>query len=231
MISMLIASRKNDKFLSKMLFSIMTKTKDFKNIEVLVMASRADEWNMDLFEYFGDRVKFYFEEHNYGNRGLHIYFNDLAAVSSGDYLWYLCSDHDILLKDYDEFILDYIKEKELSKDKIWGIVPGMRDCGPVSHIISRKFYEVVGRIAESDKIDSWYNDILYRLPEDRLHVMSGTQVMTDYTPQYNFILSSDHSNSGGQIDPPGHLQNGSDAYHQTINSEAEKLKKAIENGA
>jgi hypothetical protein len=251
MISLLIASRKNDKFLSKILMSIMTKTYDLNNIEVLVMCSAQDEWNKDLIKfykgvltglYFGQdefipgasevlNIKFFFEDYHYGNRGLHVYFNELAEKATGDYLWYLCSDHDIILQDYDKFILDYIeKEKQLSPDKIWGIVPGMRDVGPVSHIISRATYETLGHIALSDKIDSWYNDILYRIPQDRLFTISGTQMMTDYTPKYGYILSSDHSKIEGQIDPPDHIQNGSARYHEVIDQEAQKLREAIQNG-
>jgi hypothetical protein len=236
MISILIASRKNDKFLSKILMSIMTKTSDFKNVEVLVMASQQDEWNQDLFKFYQSQdklnIKFYFEDYHYGNRGLGVYFNELAKESKGDYLWYLCSDHDIILQDYDKFILNYIEcEKQLSKDKIWGIIPGMRDVGPISHIISRKLYETLGNISQSDKIDSWYNDILGRIQQDRLYTISGTQMMTDYTPKYNYILSPDHCKIDGQIDPPDHIQNGSAIYHSTIDQLAEKVRNAINNGS
>lgn len=215
--------------------SVMTKTHDFNNIEVLIMASSQDDWNKDLFKFYENhipgKIKFLFEDYHYGNRGLHVYFNELAKQSVGDYLWYLCSDHDIILQDYDKFILDYIeKEKQLSKDKIWCIVPGMRDVGPISHIISRATYETMGSISLSDKIDSWYNDIFYRVPQDRLFTISGTQMMTDYTPKYAYIMSSDHSKIEGQIDPPGLLQNGSAAYHQAVNDMSQKLNKEIQNG-
>lgn len=212
----------------------MTKTSNMDNIEILIMASAQDWWNKDMFEYYqkqlGDRIKIRFEDNHYGNRGLHIYFNELAKEARGEYIWYLCSDHDIILQNYDEFILGYIKEKQLDHKKIWGIVPGMRDAGPISHIISRGLYEELGYIALSDKIDSWYNDILYRVPQDRLFTVSGTQMMTDYTPQYAFIMSSDHSKIDGQVDPPDHIQNGSARYHEVINQLAQKLNEAIEHG-
>jgi hypothetical protein len=228
MISLLITSRKNDKFIGKLAMSILTKTHNMDNIEVLLMASQQDEWNKDLFGYLQlhHNFKIFTEDYGYGHWGLYQYFNELAKEASGDYLWYLCSDHDIVCENYDTILLNYFKEKNISPDEVWAVTPGFKDCGPVSHIITRKFYEITGRIAQSNKVDSWYNDLIYRIPENRRPVMSGVQIMTDYTPKFNDILSPD--DMIGEMSKPGKmLENGSKEYWQAIEKDAQKLNNAI----
>jgi len=228
MISLLITSRKNDKFIGKLAMSILTKTYNMDNIEVLLMASSQDQWNRELFGYLQlhHNFKVFTEDYGYGHWGLYQYFNELAKESKGDYLWYLCSDHDIILDNYDTWLLDYFKEKGIKSDEVWAVTPGFKNVGPISHIITRKFYETTGRIAQSNKVDSWYNDLIYRIPESRRPVISGTQIMTDYTPRFNEILSPDDMLIESRK-PDSMLENGSDEYWKEIENDAKKLNREI----
>jgi hypothetical protein len=235
MISILIASRRNDKFLSKLIMSILAKTKDFTNIEVLIMASKQDEWNHDLLEFLSSPAwqwlfQVFYEDKHLGRYGLDVYMNELAAHAKGDWLWYLCSDHDIILKDYDEFLVKDFESRKLDPTKINIVIPGMKDCGGISHIVSRGWYNAAGRLAGQCYMDCWFNDVSGRLEsQNRVYMMSGTQVMTDYTPRYAQILSPEDT-FVEVIKPPEFLENDSPYYQAAVNLEVAKLEKAIGEG-
>jgi hypothetical protein len=233
MISILIASRRNDKFLAKLLMSIVAKTKNTSNIEVLLMASKQDEWNKDLITVCQhNNILSYVEceDDHLGRFGLDRYINTLATHAMGDWLWYLCSDHDIILQDYDEFILNDINSRGLDPSKINIIVPGMRGCGPISHIVSRGWYNAAGRMAGQCFLDCWFNDVAGRMKnQKRVYTMSGTQIMTDYTPNYQKILSPEDT-VVEVIKPPGFLENGAPEYQTVVNAEVTKIDKAINEG-
>lgn len=234
MISLLIASRRNDKFLAKLMMSILVKTKSLENVEILIMANGADEWNRDLFSYLKKlrqpKITIEFEQINLGRYGLDQYFNKLAELSTGDWLWYLCSDHDIIYHGYDEFLLADFKERGMSPTQAWIVTPGMKDVGPISHIISRGWYNIAGRVAGQCFADSWCGDVGGRLRhQERYYRMSGVQVMTDYTPRTREILSPEDSLVPVEK-PEGFLENNAPEYQDAVNAEVAKMDRAIEEG-
>lgn len=182
MISVLISARKNSKFLSKILFSLMTKTARMDDVEILVMMNEQDTWNKDLVKYYQSAglAKFYSENMGMGRHGLHIYFDSLAKEAKGDWLLYLCEDHDVIAHNWDEVVRKFIKEHGYKPENKHLFVPTFNNTGSVNHILSRKFYKTLGHFARHANLDSYFNDMIDHLNGGIVdHIREP--LFTDYT--------------------------------------------------
>lgn len=191
-LSVLIASRKNSKFLNKLLFSILTNSTS-DSIEVLCMYSSEDTWNKELIQFFSafDDFSFHPESYGYGRQGLHVYFNELASHSQGNWLIYFCDDHSIIADGWDTYLLQSIEEKNIDYKKIYTISPSFDNTGAVNHVISRGYYNHMGDIGKYGNIDSYLNFVGEALPQDR-HFYTERPLFHDYTVDTN-VLSTEHT--------------------------------------
>lgn len=177
-ISVLIAARKDSKYLAKFLFGLLENTADLDSIEVLVMVNAHDTWNEELIHYFSDfqhslNIQFFYENDGLGRGGLHEYFNNLYKHATGDWVVYFCEDHFINVWGWDLYVSRVIDGRQrgitsslgsrerdpLDPGKPWVIVPKFDNAGAMNHILSRGFIEAIGALGKHGWIDSYINDL------------------------------------------------------------------------
>lgn len=191
-LSILLLSQKNSKFLAKYLTGFLYNTKSFDNVELLVMISRQDEWNRDLLDLYKDKVKVVEEDFRMGKLGRAVFYNELAKHATGDYLWHMCDDHYLIAEGYDEYILRYVKDKMLNPQDIHILIPRADNTGSVTHIMSRGWYNVWGRIGAHGSIDSYINDTLDLIAIPRLIHHLTDPIYTDFTTNPS-IMTPEHN--------------------------------------
>ena len=157
MISLLVTARSDSKYLAKFITSFMVNTTNFDNVELLVFIDPEDTWNKELFECFKDKIRIIPDNTGIGRGGSHIFYNEVAKEAKGDWLWYLCDDHQ-LFKGYDEYIVKYIDDHHLNSSKVNIIAPMCSNSGRISHILSRKTYETIG-FGQHGNVDSYINEM------------------------------------------------------------------------
>jgi hypothetical protein len=184
-ISVLVAARKNSKYLAKFLLGYFGRTHDFSNTEILVMLNEHDTWNNDLVQYFDwhdhvvrqHYVKFFRENLELGRAGLHEYFNELYKHATGDWIVYFCEDHFIIMDGWDDYLRQLIMgtlelpgpsdqpvqlkndQGPLDPKKIWCIVPKFDNAGAMNQVLSRGYCEAIGGVGHHGWIDSYINDL------------------------------------------------------------------------
>lgn len=224
MISILLTVRKNSKFFAKWLIAYLKHTKDFNNIELLILANEEDTWNQDYFDYF--KLNVLREDFRCGKNGRHIFYNYLAERSHGDWLWHMCDDH-YLLDGYDQYLTNYIKEKNIDGNKINLIVPRVENYGSVSHLISRGWFKTVG-MGKHGNIDSYINEVTDKIIYNHVIFHPDTPVLKDFTAEPN-IMTPEHSET--PIDPEHRFYDfTSEHMKNLINEDARLLYEAILGG-
>lgn len=181
-LSVIVSVRKNSKFISKLLFSIVKKTKHPEDIEVLLMTNENDTWNKDMFEVMktASNAKVFKENYKYGRAGLHKYFEALLPHTTGEWVLYLCDDHDIAVDGWDQKIFDLINANQLDYNKIYQIVPHCVNTGSVIHILSRGWINTTHEIGKHPNVDSYLNYVAERLPTNRIYHVYD-KLFIDYT--------------------------------------------------
>lgn len=238
-ISVLIASRKNSKFLAKFLHGLMTRTSDMANVEVLVMLNKEDTWNRELQAFYmalGLNIKgsfqFFEEDYKLGRDGLHKYFNDMAEYATGDWLVYFCDDHFIEANGWDQAIRDFATEREIDPAKINFIIPKFDNAGTMNQIVSRGAYVAMGQLGQHGWIDSYLNEVMHRMKhEERIHRMDD-ELFHDFTHDRPEPMDPQHqagAKDQAAIDALPDFD--SPAYHQLAMDDAEKLKDLIDREA
>lgn len=231
MLSLLVSARKNSKFLSKLIFSYLSKTKNLDQTEMLIMISEEDTWNTDLLKFvtgiYGDRIRVFREHYGMGRNGLHRYFNELAAKSTGDWLWYFCDDHDIIMQDYDWFIKSLVDLHQMNPHKIYQIIPRCQNSGSIAHILSRGWFDVAGDLGKHGNIDSYINYVSFWLPEHRIF-RPDDYVIIDYTVDPT-IMTPEHNKAWINTSLIYHY-GASDVVQKWAKEDGERLAKAIEQG-
>ena len=226
MLSLMLTIRKNSKFFSKFLIGYLSKTKNFSNVELLILASEGDTWNKDLFDYY--HLNVIYENLRCGKGGRHLFYNELAKHAKGDWLWHFCDDHYLIMDGYDEYILDYIKQNNIDSNQIHSIVPVVSNSGSISQILSRGWYETVGRMGGQGNIDSYLNTVAERmLCPERIHYPPHA-IMTDFTVD-STIMTPEHSYV--ELDPSYKFYPfNSPETDAEINKDASLLYHAIKEG-
>lgn len=224
MISILLAVRKNSKFFSKWLISYLKHTKNFNNIELLILASNEDTWNQDYFDYF--KLNVLREDFRCGKNGRHIFYNYLAERAHGDWLWHMCDDH-YLLDGYDEYLTNYIQEKQINPSLINVIIPRVENSGSISHILSSGWFNTVG-MGKHGNIDSYINEVIDRMIYFNCVYHPERPVLVDFTVDPT-IMTSEHSKI--ELDPEHRFYDFADPHMKDlISMDAQKLYEAIKEG-
>lgn len=195
-LSVLVSARRNSKYLAKFLMGLCQYTHDLGSVEVLVMLNEHDSWNNELEYNFSQIPGFYFYRENMqlGRAGLHEYFNELAKHATADWLIYFCEDHFINKPLWDKYIFDQIDERKLDPADVWCIIPKFDNCGAMNQIISRGYYNALGRVVgRHGWIDSYLNDVNVAIP-DRI-VRLDNETFHDFTHDQPNPMSDAHCQS------------------------------------
>lgn len=215
-ISILVSSRKNSKYLSKFLNGYFRNTYSTKDIEVLVMLNKDDTWNSDLVDFWqnsGEDLEFFKEDYKLGRAGLHLYFNELYKYARGDWIIYFCDDHYISVEGWDiqmrQLLAGTLQAEnapdqpislqhsngELDPAKIWCITPKFDNAGPMNHMLSRAMIDTMGgNLAHHGNLDSYLNEICFRLPRTR-RIFMDRPLFHDFTHDHPSPMSEAHSQS------------------------------------
>lgn len=235
-ISVLIASRKNSKYLAKFLHGLMVRTADIANVEVLIMLNKEDTWNRELQAFYmalGLNIKgtfqFFEEDYKLGRNGLHKYFNDLAEYATGDWLVYFCDDHFIEAKGWDDAIRDFAIDHEMDPAKINFIIPKFDNAGTMNHIISRGAYIAMGQVGGHGWIDSYLNHVIKRMDHEERWARMDDNLFHDFTHDRPEPMDPQHqAGAKDQAAIDALPKFDSPAYHQSAIDDAEKLKDFID---
>lgn len=249
-ISVLIAARKNSKYLAKFLFGCLERTADLDNMEILVMLNAHDTWNRDLVDFFKHHpfdnwIRFFEEDEGLGRAGLHAYFNTLLQFATGDWIVYFCEDHYIIKDAWDlhvrKMIMGELKVQtevgeankhehgRLDPHKVWVLVPSFDNVGPMNHIVSRAYIEAQGGVlARHGNLDSYINDVTGRLRDRTLRFDSDEPLFHDFThdqpsPMSDATMQSVISEAGKLLP-----KYGAPIINQWIDQDVTKLREHIE---
>lgn len=247
-LSVLIASRKNSKYLAKFLMGLIRNTHSLSQIEILVIMNEHDTWNKELVHFFEHgfgpdnqhHVRFFYEDLRLGRAGLHEYFNILTKNATGDWLVYFCDDHFIDTWAWDLAIYHTISGNLIHGDSAgknfplnpaapYIIVPQFDNCGAMNHIVSRGFINALdGRIGNHGWIDSYINDLAAATwrKHDLAHIIRMDKpIFHDFTHDDPSPMSDAHMQS--VLTPEAdHLPKfQSEEYNKTIEHDAEKLRR------
>lgn len=235
-ISVLLASRKNSKFLSKFIFNFLQNTHYFSqnpeihlsSVELLVMCSEQDTWNRSLIEYVKEipNISFFPENYRLGRSGLHIYYNELLQHATGDWIIYFCDDHCITVNGWDRYLLGYIEDKGIDHNKIYQIVPGWENAGSMNQMLSRGWVNALGNIGRFGNIDSYNNFVAERILKDRTHRPSEP-LFYDFTHDPKVMTPEDNIVEG--YSPLTESWESPEVQNRII-EDGKKLMEAIDNG-
>lgn len=198
-ISVLIASRKNSKFLAKFLHALLNNTEHIEDLEILCMYSEQDTWNKDLIENFAGIVQFFQEDYKLGRSGLHRYFNEMLKHASGDWVIYFCDDHCIVSRGWDKYLLDFAAERNLDPQKIYSIVPAWDNTGAMNQMLSRGYINAVGNIGRFGNIDSYNNHVAMAI-QGRI-AQAAKPIFHDFTHDPQVMTPEDNIVEGYSPDP------------------------------
>lgn len=230
-ISVLTIARRRSRFLSHFLFNYCAMTKNLIDTNLFVMANAGDDYNKDVFKFFEMHpeygIKFFFEDSGLGVYGRHIYFNDLAKIADGDWIFHTCDDQMFIYKGWDDYLRKYIIDKNINFSKMNVIIPAFENTGIVDHIVSRGYINILGRLGGYGNIDSWINRILKEVPQDRVYYPSQ-KLMYDFTPNAEIhtpeYLTIDDTK--GNLLPKW----DSEEIKNDLSLEIDKMQEAIKNG-
>jgi hypothetical protein len=233
-ISVLVAARKDSKYLAKFLFGYFERTDDTTNTEILVMLNKHDTWNAELVKQFDGRVRFFYEDYRLGRSGLHIYFNDLLKHATGDWIVYFCEDHFIIYDGWDNRIRSEVIKRNADPHKAYVIVPVFDNAGAMNHIVSRGFVDTLGGLGKHGWIDSYINGVMHRLfkdlPNERLIKNIDDPLFHDFTHDHPNPMDAGANQSPVNEDGKKLPKFDTDEVRELVQQDADKLKNAIGGG-
>lgn len=242
MYSILVASRKDSPFLERFLRSYEKNTTDPDNAELLLMYNVGETKNLAVIKEFQDKglLKSFTEDWGLGRSGLHKYFNLLLTAATGEWVWYLCEDHDFI-RPWDSYINEFLEKKkvnpatEIDPQKVNCLVPLYNNIGAVSHILSRGWLNVTGRLAGHGNLDSWIGTIASSIQHHgRVHqlLLTGSSevdaMMTDYTHNKEEIEAV--KDQMVSVTPPGVIPWSDPGVQDALLKELEAIREAIRTG-
>ena len=223
-ISVLIASRKNSKFLAKFIHALMSNTSRLEDIEVLCMYSAQDTWNKELIGNFGGLFQFYPEDKKLGRSGLHVYFNELLKHATGDWVIYFCDDHCIISQGWDLYLLNFAADRKLDPQKIYSIIPAWDNAGAMNQMLSRGYINALGNIGRFGNIDS-YNNFVAMAIQGRI-AQATKPIFHDFTHDPS-VMTPEHNIVEGYSPDPEMWEDQS--VKDRIAEDQRILKEAIAN--
>lgn len=237
-ISMLAPVRPESKWMSHLIMSFLTHTENLEDTELLLLPAKRNAWNKDLMEYIGKKepaVKFIPEPADFeelGQRGHHIFMNELSKHATGDWIFHFCDDMEILVRGWDEVVRAFVRQYHLNPSMCYMLIPRFKDAGAVEHILSRGWIEVTGCSFDYPNGDSWLNTVIdSTIPEfnrSRLLHIPRADMFKDYTRDKEYFHLFDNSNAvdGAKAAAEWH----SEKTKQSIQSAVERLHAAYRAG-
>ncbi len=178
-ITVLVAARKDSKYLAKFLHNYANKTIEDGSIELLVMMSAQDTWNKEIVTDFMDRgVRFFEENKGWGRNGLHLYYEMMMPFANGDWVIYFCEDHNIVQYGWNKIIEQVISGRKLDASSPYVLVPGWDNTGSMNHVLSRGYIDAVG-ISHHGNLDSYINHVSPMIPGN--HIVPLPVLFHDFT--------------------------------------------------
>ena len=149
-ISVLLPTRGRVKDFTESVEGLRDLAADISAIEFLVAADPDDEETITAAEKLG--VTLHVSPQRYGYRGLHHYYNYLAARASGEWLFIWNDDCRILTRHWDEIIR---KSPPAILHLTGNYVPG-HNSFPV---LPREWAELLGHLTVTEGVDLWIHDL------------------------------------------------------------------------
>jgi len=232
-ISVLVAARKNSKYLAKFLAGYFLRTEDLANTEILVMLNQDDTWNDEIVALWEETgmVQFFREDHQLGRAGLHVYFNDLLKHAKGEWIIYFCEDHFIIHHGWDEKLRFDIGNRSLDPKDVNIIVPVFDNAGAMNHMVSRGFVDVLGYLGAHGWIDSYINHVaqLVFMERPNKHLVRNIDepLFHDFTHDKPNPMSDAHMQSVSTDKAKELPKFDSEEVRQLIAADAKKIKNAL----
>jgi glycosyltransferase involved in cell wall biosynthesis len=150
--SILLNTRNRVKYLENLLYSLITKTKNLQDIEVLINYDDDDNISHDFAQNkFNLNVKFFRNPRPYS---LHSTINLMAKQAKGQYLIGVNDDIEFITKDWDDIIFKKIDSFKTNNDIKDDIIYCKTSCTSVDHdanlpygscpIVSKEAVETIG---------------------------------------------------------------------------------------
>jgi len=156
-ISILLPTRENIKFLEKAINSILKNAYNPKKIEILLAVDDNDRKTIEYTQKFRNKNNFKClilkQGEGYFDAGIRL--NELAKISKGDLLFCFCDDMVIKTKNWDKILLN--TANRLNKDKVFTLYPIHNQSNknwPITPIITREWYNIVGKFCNSFEADT-----------------------------------------------------------------------------
>jgi hypothetical protein len=158
-ISVLCPARPNSALLAHLVVRFLSTVKNHEDVNLIVMMNVADKWNKNIKRAFPQRnVLFVEEDFKLGRQGLHVYYNELAKLTNAEWLMMVCEDHDWVMDEWDQFMLDHLKSVDCMKPNIF--YPRFTNIGAVCPVLSRGYVNAVGgNLSAHYSFDSWINEV------------------------------------------------------------------------
>ena len=237
-ISVLVPVRPNSSLLSRFLSDYFDKTKDQENTELLLMIHPKDRNKSMVESNKGIRVVLEKDENTrLGQRGHHIYINELAKYAKGDWMLCLGEDCNFLMGGWDDFLRYTINKlfvfggvAGLDPKRFFVIMPPFDPPGAVEPMFSRGCFNALdGRLVAYPNTDSWMNTVMSRVGTGH-----GRMIIMAEKPA---LFSSDRydTSSGEKLGVPVVSEKitlpygewGSQTLEEEINKEAAKIAKFL----
>lgn len=157
MISVIIPAYNNPDALLKCTRSLVSNVSDPENMEILVRVDKNDPKVEEYLKRFGPRHENDFETLFYSDSGsgynkLHIFVNELAKKSKGDWILMMTDDAIMKTENWDKIINKHDGNK----------VAVLNPCGNglnLFPIVSRKLYNILGHLALQCHYDTYLQDL------------------------------------------------------------------------
>ena len=177
-ISILLPTRENTSYLEKAINSILDKSHNSNEIEILLAINNND---IETINFLGKlnlskiNYKHILVEEGEGYFDAASRLNKLAEISEGDILFSFNDDMIMKTDNWDKILRNRVNE--LPVDKIFTLYPAhnqKNDNWPIAPIITREWYNVIGKFTNSYDADTEsliIGDLLKRIYKvDRLHI-------------------------------------------------------------
>lgn len=158
---MMLPTRKRMPYVKKSIDSLIKTASDINNFEVNFIFDNDDVDSISEFEKWEKNFNFTFQvTQRVGYHSLHLYYNQMASVSHGKWLFVWNDDSEMVSKDWDKVILGY-------GDKVCIINPQNLSCMEytVRHnkcmhpVFPRFFYDVTGVVSRNQHTDNYFDGI------------------------------------------------------------------------
>lgn len=229
MISVLVSSRMDSKYLAKFLMGLYSHTEDPTQIDLHVMLNSNDRWNKDLVEslpgLFG-RTTYHRENYGLGRYGLHKYFNQMVPDCRGDWIIYFCDDHFFI----DRVIWDrelYKVVDGLDPEVPWCIVPKFDNAGAMNHVLSRGYVRALDNsLAKHGNLDSYINDVNAKIPQSQI-ILVDDEWFNDFTHDVPTPMDERSNTPALSHDAYAFAEQANKDYADNVRTDADKINEAL----